>query len=93
MPPTVKVFYFHLRRVLIEMSKTAQSTKPMPVVFMFSPSQYRVIPNEDLSDWESLLLKRLGVRAELRSGSLPTVSFCGSGTAIEDACDCDTLAA
>jgi hypothetical protein len=56
-------------------------TRPkQPVVFMFQPTEYEVVPSERLSEWESLMRKNVGFPAELvksmsRAGT-PCISFC-----------------
>lgn len=79
---------------MVEYTKTRPKdteTQPMPLVFMFPPDRYKIVPNERLAEWEELLQERVGMKLA-RSGGMPTVSFCGGGTDIADACDSDYLA-
>jgi hypothetical protein len=60
----------------------------MPVVFMFQPTRFRVIPPDRLSEWEELMKNRVGIPAIIGGfpaggGATGTVSDC------PDADDCD----
>jgi hypothetical protein len=51
-----------------------------PVVFMFQPTEYEVVPPERLSEWEGLMRKEVGFPAEAakalaRAGGIVTFSF------------------
>ena len=63
-----------------------------PLVFMFQPTKYVVVPNERLAEWEALMVKRVGIKPDLH-GATPrrmpsrTLSGCGSGWGDADDCD------
>lgn len=51
-----------------------------PVVFMFQPTEYEVVPSERLAEWESTMRKNVGFPAELvksiARARTPCISFC-----------------
>ena len=51
-----------------------------PVVFMFQPTEYEVVPSERLSEWEQMMRKSVGFSEKLVSalsrGGTPCISFC-----------------
>ena len=73
--------------------KGASGRQPIarPVVFTFQPTEYEVVPQNELAKWEAAMREQVGLKrgvapAELRS-SMPTWCFCGP----EDPCDCEEL--
>lgn len=51
-----------------------------PVVFMFQPTEYEVVPPERLSEWEDLMRKEVGfpadaVKALAQARGIATLSF------------------
>jgi hypothetical protein len=52
---------------------------PRPLVFMFQPTHYEVVPPERLAEWEKTLAERVGLpvdASQLPSSATPTITFC-----------------
>ena len=52
----------------------------IPVVFMFRPTHYRVIPNQRLKEWEESFRKRIGLEGVTLEGvarGAESESWCG----------------
>jgi len=68
-----------------EMPRTKKRKKwpkgpKQPVVFMFQPTEYEVVPPERLKEWEEAMRRRVGFPPELVNrmvgGGSETESFC-----------------
>ena len=61
---------------------------PQPVVFMFQPTRFEIVPNERLEEWEKLLRQNVGLHADLDLASLHETGTC-CVSCCPDCDDCD----
>ena len=68
--------------------------QPMPAVFMFQPTEYEIVPNERLAEWEENMRKYAGIKPETAAlkdkhgnpvPSIASISFCPGSD------DCDRV--
>lgn len=51
-----------------------------PIVFMFQPTHFEVVPADRLHEWERDLVERVGLRPEIISSNTGTGTWCGCPT-------------
>jgi hypothetical protein len=64
------------------------SRENVPVVFMFQPTQYKIVSPDEHKQWEKDLIEKVGLKGVKYSEGLETWSMCYGAN---DWDDCDAL--
>jgi hypothetical protein len=74
------------------MAERSQQQGNKPVLFVFTPTKFRVNTTENYEEWKKEVRKKLSETLNIetmRADCLESVSYCGPGPA--DGCDCDCV--